>query len=458
MKLKTYLRSTIGFAIFLFGSHCWAVCYVDGNATGKNDGSSWANAFVHPQYALLKGCKEIWVSKGVYTPVVAGSDPTISFDIPAGTKMYGGFAGSETAVEQRLPVTNPTVLSGDVDHNDWNVALTDRDFQTIKGVNSDHIVSLEATASSPILSNTILDGFWIVAGQTHIDGDAGPALICRGERPTDECSPTLNNLIFLGNLDWNGGGAVAFTTNANPMILNSTFAKNVGGDFGGALSSYSGFGTLTVANCSYFSNTAGEGGAIWTAGGVNIVNSSFSSNHASSGGAIFLSSKRGAPTPFNELDEVTFYGNDATYGGAIYLDVPASLFEQVSFEAINTIFWGNSVLKTGEDYYVSSPRFSIAYVSNSIVEHGCQNEFDICLDISTADPRISEVKDSTGLGHILLPGVGGSAIDKADDIICRKTAPVDQRGIARPQGAHCDIGAIEWRQSDDLIFRDGFNK
>ena len=43
----------------------------------------------------------------------------------------------------------------------------------------------------------------------------------------------------------------------------------------------------------------------------------------------------------------------------------------------------------------------------------------------------------------LLPG--SAAIDAADDAICA-AAPVnnlDQRGITRPQGAHCDIGAYE---------------
>jgi hypothetical protein len=43
----------------------------------------------------------------------------------------------------------------------------------------------------------------------------------------------------------------------------------------------------------------------------------------------------------------------------------------------------------------------------------------------------------------LLPG--SAAIDAATDAICA-APPVnnrDQRGITRPQGAHCDIGAYE---------------
>jgi uncharacterized repeat protein (TIGR01451 family) len=42
------------------------------------------------------------------------------------------------------------------------------------------------------------------------------------------------------------------------------------------------------------------------------------------------------------------------------------------------------------------------------------------------------------LTHALLPG--SPAIDAGDDASC---LPTDQRGIPRPQGAHCDIGAYE---------------
>jgi hypothetical protein len=40
--------------------------------------------------------------------------------------------------------------------------------------------------------------------------------------------------------------------------------------------------------------------------------------------------------------------------------------------------------------------------------------------------------------HALLPG--SPAIDGAHAIDC---TPVDQRGVLRPQGAGCDIGAVE---------------
>ncbi|MBE3067867.1 MAG: hypothetical protein IMZ73_10660, partial [Chloroflexi bacterium] len=43
---------------------------------------------------------------------------------------------------------------------------------------------------------------------------------------------------------------------------------------------------------------------------------------------------------------------------------------------------------------------------------------------------------------------GSSAIDTGNDATCAGT---DQRGIARPQGAHCDIGAFELVDTTSML-------
>jgi len=94
---------------------CWGgdVIYVDDTATGYNNGTSWANAYTDLQAAIAraeKGCgTQIWIAKGIYNP---GHDVTASFTIPAGVSVYGGFAGTETELNQRNIETNPTILSG----------------------------------------------------------------------------------------------------------------------------------------------------------------------------------------------------------------------------------------------------------------------------------------------------------------------------------------------------------
>ncbi len=62
-----------------------------------------------------------------------------------------------------------------------------------------------------------------------------------------------------------------------------------------------------------------------------------------------------------------------------------------------------------------------------------------------ADPMLGPLQNNGGPTETMALGPGSAAIDAANDAICA-AAPVnnlDQRGIARPQGAHCDIGAVE---------------
>jgi hypothetical protein len=48
--------------------------------------------------------------------------------------------------------------------------------------------------------------------------------------------------------------------------------------------------------------------------------------------------------------------------------------------------------------------------------------------------------DNGGPTETMALGTGSPAIDAGDDATCES---MDQRGVSRPQGAHCDIGAFE---------------
>lgn len=101
--------------------------YVDADATGANNGASWANAFnqLHDALAAATSGDEVWIAEGLYTPCDTCPselrDPDLprsaAFDIPSGVVVRGGFAGTETSPSQRDPdvAVNPVVLSGDFD-------------------------------------------------------------------------------------------------------------------------------------------------------------------------------------------------------------------------------------------------------------------------------------------------------------------------------------------------------
>ena len=76
--------------------------YVKWDATGGNTGVDWANAYTDLQSALIPdpSVDQIWVAAGTYKPTL-GSDASISFVIPSGVSIYGGFTGTESSIGQR---------------------------------------------------------------------------------------------------------------------------------------------------------------------------------------------------------------------------------------------------------------------------------------------------------------------------------------------------------------------
>ena len=106
-------RTWLILSIFLSGVARGAVIYVDADATGADDGSSWTDAHTDLQDALAAAGSgdEVWVAEGTYYPT-STSTRTFSFHLETGVAVYGGFDGTETQLSQRDWETNVTVLSG----------------------------------------------------------------------------------------------------------------------------------------------------------------------------------------------------------------------------------------------------------------------------------------------------------------------------------------------------------
>ena len=194
--------------------------YVDQNATGNNDGSSWADAYTDLQTALANAEEgdEIWVAAGTYLP---GSDPDETFLIDKDLQLYGGFAGTECTLSERVIEASPTILSGDVNGDD----VAD-DFTVAREDNVNHIL----TIGSGTTTATLIDGFMIRNG--HADGEA------------DDMSK-------------DGGGIYSTGT---PAIRNCTFEQNYAMVNGGAMAQLNYSASTVVLDSCHFNNNSAEGG------------------------------------------------------------------------------------------------------------------------------------------------------------------------------------------------------
>lgn len=94
------------------------VIFVDQDALGANDGSSWQDAYVDLGDGLAAAApgSQVWAAEGLYLPPPANMvDPrSASFVLASGVELYGGFDGSEASVNARDIAAHPTVLSGDL--------------------------------------------------------------------------------------------------------------------------------------------------------------------------------------------------------------------------------------------------------------------------------------------------------------------------------------------------------
>ena len=108
------------------------VVYVNDDASGNNDGTSWTDAFTDLQDAvtLAKSCSnisEIWAAEGTYKPSqgpdgTTDSQADFTFYLDFDVKICGGFPNSgNPGMNDRDRLAHPTILSGDINGDDGGI-------------------------------------------------------------------------------------------------------------------------------------------------------------------------------------------------------------------------------------------------------------------------------------------------------------------------------------------------
>ena len=332
--LKTFLTISVIVSVPTTGTITkGAIIYVDDDAVGVNDGSSWENAYVYLQEALADAKTaekpvEIRVAQGVYRPnagLMTAPVPNwwraTTFHLTNSVALKGGYAGigeeDPNAHDLRL---YETILSGDLNGDDIEVVnpedlldeptRADNSYRVVTGIGVDE--------------TAILNGFIITGGQA--DG------------------PEFTNWPEYENLQSGGG---IYNYSGSPTIINCTFKSNQALDYGGGMCNYESNPTLT--NCIFRNNHSKRSGAgmFNHQSSPSLKNCTFSENWAERGGG------GGMHNRFNSnsiLINCIFTANSGVAGGGMDNAVSSPTITNCTFSRNYSTFRGGGLYSNGEGY------------------------------------------------------------------------------------------------------------
>ena len=241
----------------------------------------------------------------------------------------------------------------------------------------------------------------------YSDGDGGAI------RLRNSGSLVVEDVAFRGNFAQRGGAVASFGAGISISISGSVFRANSSELQGGVF--FLEGGSVVVRRSSFVDNIAERAwGGVFHASNsrLDIENSTFSGNKGLAGGVLAQMSGRASFTHVTMIDNESHYlGGDAIYrnGGAVSLR-------------------GSIVSSRGP---IEDCNGGLSESAGNLSADGT------CADIPSGDLLLG---DMTGvLPHYPLND-DSPALDSALAQYCPDT---DQLGNARPQGAGCDIGAIE---------------
>ncbi|QJD80970.1 choice-of-anchor Q domain-containing protein [Spirosoma rhododendri] len=376
---------------FLSSAVAQSIVYVTPTGSGNQSGGSWSDALsgtqLQPRLASASAGTQFWIAGGSYKPTI-GTDRTLSFFIPSGVQVYGGFTGTETTLSNRK-ATRPysTIFSG------YLVAGNDEQ-------NSYHVVTFRNANA-----DTRLDGVSIIYGRANGTSDfnnVGAGVYNDGSNG-GRSEPVFSNCEIRGNnADSNGGGVY---NNGRYGVCSSRFV-----------------------NCSIEGNSSnnGNGGGMYNDGfqGIcspQLTNCILASNRAAQGSAITSDGSQGLSSPV--IANCVFkynYGGSVLHGRGFNGNCQPSI--------VNSILWTNS----RPSFYSESANHLVTY---SDIEDGYSGTGNISQDPQffnyyTNDFRLLKASPAIDAGN---PNSTASSI-----------SATDYEGKSRFYNNRIDMGIIEY--------------
>jgi fibronectin-binding autotransporter adhesin len=243
---------------------------------------------------------------------------------------------------------------------------------------------------------------------------------------------TVTGSAFWGNTATGYDGGGIYVSGASLIVADSVFSDNVNSassGLGGGLAWWNDANpifSLNVSRSLFYNNQAtngGTGGGAWVQGNATIDNSTFYSNSAATTGGIHLSNSSSLT-----LTNDTLAGNTATSIGSAGNLLGGSIFSPAAL--VNTILAGGSPKNCGG---------TIASLGHNL-SSDATCPLTATGDLSGTNPLLGAFQDNGGPSWTIMPTAASPAINAGDNANCPS---VDQRGVARPVGPACDIGAVE---------------
>ena len=288
-------------------------------------------------------------------------------------------------------------------------------------------------------------------------------------------SAVLNDDVIAGNSTSGDGGGIATSGDLtlNDDVIEDNTADGASGEdspYGGGLyinGKGGGAEAVTVKNTTISGNQAEEGGGILLdlpAGpgassntSLDVTHSAILSNHASYGGG-GAQLGQGEDIGELEIDDTTVADNSAAslYGGGLEIDHTATLLNDTiagnTAEDVTQLYVGdtttieNTIITADGASGIQNCADEVSTLQslghNLDAQSGDSCSFRAAGDQVGIDPQLGPLQPNGGPTETMAPAVASPAID-AGTSSPQACPATDQRGVARPQGTACDIGAYE---------------
>ena len=285
-----------------------------------------------------------------------------------------------------------------------------------------------------------LDNLNLTGGQQNNNGGA--------LRSESSSTLILNADQLTGNRSDENGGAI--NSHGTLEVMNSTISGNCALHGGGAILLNSPAGTSVVQNSTISGNTQGQaGGAIDNVGGALALNYVTLVNNTSSAsppcGSFVDAAVQSLPGEPNDPVPST---------GSVGAQTPVAAPVNLSLSAGATLTSFGTVIG---DIAATSNNCALAGITPTSAGYNYENggvsatscDLHATTDVQNgADPTLGSLGANGGPTNTQVPQTGSLLINAIPDPgggcpAAPTTITTDQRGVTRPQGPGCEIGAVE---------------